>query len=175
MTEQGCHDMQATDEYLNHHHFLSASCIALSFGSIVGQLAEWSVFANNHGLKTSQWTWHDTELTKTVMRSFLTSLFIIFVFLVPRLMNMLQKLGATSDSAFWMDYLLFHILPFFTVGFMLFAFARVSLACLSKEPEGDHEFETREEFLMRKGARAVCHSTDASYDEFGESIEMSQI
>jgi hypothetical protein len=151
MEDEGCHGMVESNEYLNHRHFLHSSIIAAAFGSICGQLTEWKLFSNNGVLKGSQWTWHETTFLNTVIRVVFTLLFLVFVVVVPSFMNIAGSMASKSDAVFFQTYILFNVLPSFAAGFFIFACSRVVFKQFSQMPEGDHDYETREEFLARRG------------------------
>ena len=84
-----------------------------------------------------------------------------------------------SDLGFTKGYMVYHVLPYFVATFTLFAFGRLVFSILGLENDTDHdrEFETREEYLTRKGIMLSSQHRRAadteSYDEFADSIEMA--
>lgn len=84
-----------------------------------------------------------------------------------------------SDNAFVAGFFLYHILPYFFAGFILFGLAHYFFHKLGMDNNIDigKEFETREEFLQRKGIMDVnnssCPTDQESYDEFDNSIELA--
>ena len=99
--------------------------------------------------------------------------------LLPAILRQFNVEMTKSSSGFATGYVLYHVTPYFVAGFGLFTFARAIFGGfgLSNDADRDREFETREEFLSRSGVRAgnqPCQPDADSYDEFGESIEMTQ-
>ena len=98
--------------------------------------------------------------------------------ILPLIFKQFSIQMSKSDSAFTQGFLLYHVLPNFVGGFVLFGFTRFLLhKCgLDDSVDANREFESREDYLSRRGilaATMACQTDQDQYDEFGDSIEMA--
>ena len=114
---------------MHYRHFEHSTIVAIATGSIFGSFFEAQVFVNSGRLNSSTWLWNKTSIGPFFMRVLVTVLIVgplmIFRSLLLHIVFEMREDGSPLESRVATYTVLVEIIPFFTTGFVVFAFLRL--------------------------------------------------